>query len=292
MIKAISHPQMTTGKPEDECDASLHQLYQSLLGAVAYLAHTRVDICVFISNMQRHSHKSQIQHVLKLNKLLKWVQHHPNKLHFKRFSRAHTHLRVISDAAFKRENEEGYALRGALYVRIEGDDFGVQNACAHILDWTCRAQRHVARSTFAAELLSAADAVDQGILISHMMYEVQHGPLTAAAARQRRDHMGFVPMTLAVDAKSVYAAVTASFLKTPAEKSLLSQVQYIRELLDSFVLRSIIWADTRDMQADGLTKGAVDRQALHDLMECRSTWLQPCEVWQTKKIVPAGQGML
>ena len=92
-------------------------------------------------------------------------------------------------------------------------------------------------------------------------------------------------MSLVVDAKSVYAAVTASFLKTPAEKSLLSQVQYIRELLDGHVLQAIVWADTRDMEADGLTKGSVDRAALHMLMESKSQWLQPCEVWKTKKLL-------
>ena len=96
-----------------ECDASLHQLYQSLLGAVAYLAHTRVDICVFIRNLQRHSHKSHIQHVLKLNKLLKWVQHHPNKLHFKRFTRAQW------DARFRQQRVDkvGAKMRKPCFTR-------------------------------------------------------------------------------------------------------------------------------------------------------------------------------
>ena len=97
--------------------------------------------------------------------------------------------------------------------------------------------------------------------------------MTAAVARQHRESQGFLPMSLVVDAKSVYAVVTASFLNTPAEKSLLSQVQYIRELLDGHVLQAIVWADTRDMEADGLTQGSVDRAALHMLMESRSHWL-------------------
>ena len=118
-----------------------------------------------------------------------------------------------------------------------------------------------------------------------MLYEVAHGPMSAAAARQRRESQGLFPMSLVVDAKSVYAAVTASFLKTPADKSLLSQVQYIRELLDGHVLQAIVWADTRDMEADGLTKGSVGRGALHMLMKGKSQWLQTCEVRQTKKLL-------
>ena len=69
-----------------------------------------------------------------------------------------------------------------------------------------------------------------------------------------------------VDAKSVFAAVTATFIKQPAEKSLLCHVQYLRELLDKRVMQHLVWLDTRDMAADGLTKGAVARHALHQIM--------------------------
>ena len=72
---------------------------------------------------------------------------------------------------------------------------------------------------------------------------------------------GYSPISLYVDAKSVFAVVTATFAKTPAEKSLLCHVQYLRELLDKDVLQQIVWIDTRDMYADGLTKGAVQRTA-------------------------------
>ena len=74
-------------------------------------------------------------------------------------------------------------------------------------------------------------------------------------------------MALYVDAKSVYAACTATFIKTPAEKSLLTHVQFIRELLDHGVLRALLWIDTRDMYSDGLTKGAVERALLHKIMD-------------------------
>ena len=73
---------------------------------------------------------------------------------------------------------------------------------------------------------------------------------------------GFAPTVLYVDALSVYAAVTATFIKTPTEKSLLSHIQYLRELLDRKVLRAMSWIDTRDMLSDGLTKGSVARDLL------------------------------
>ena len=77
---------------------------------------------------------------------------------------------------------------------------------------------------------------------------------------------GYVPIALYLDAKSVYAATIATFVKQPSEKSLLCHVQYLRELLDKDVLRALFWIDTRDMGADGLTKGAVARVLLHMYM--------------------------
>ena len=82
-----------------------------------------------------------------------------------------------------------------------------------------------------------------------------------------RDTGGYaIPMTLQTDAMSVYAAVTATYIKNPAGKGLLSHVQFIRELLDTGVLKALLWIDTRDMSSDGLTKGSVDRMLLHQLM--------------------------
>ena len=115
-------------------------------------------------------------------------------------------------------------------MRCVGTDFRTKDVICHVLDWCCKAQRHVCRSTFAAELLGAGDAVDQAILVSHMIFEVECGVISASEARERKLMNGYTPMALYVDAKSVYAAVTATFLKTPAEKSLLSHVQFVREL--------------------------------------------------------------
>jgi len=88
---------------------------------------------------------------------------------------------------------------------------------------------------------------------------------------------------LYVDAMSVYAAVTATFIKTPAEKSLLCHIQFIRELLDRGVYQAMCWLDTRDMLADGLTKGCVDRSLLHLAMDGHFQFKHDVKVWTRKK---------
>ncbi len=86
-----------------------------------------------------------------------------------------------------------------------------------------------------------------------------------------------------IDALSVYASVTATFVKPPAGKSLFAHVQYLRELLDSKVLLGIVWVNTRDTHADGLTKGVVDRQALHLMMSGSTTLQHAVQAWRPLK---------
>ena len=87
------------------------------------------------------------------------------------------------------------------------------------MEYDCKGQRHVVRSTFAAELLSAGDTIDKGLLLAQHTHEMLKGPLSAATARQMQFDGGFcVPLVLHVDAMPAFAAVTVTFIKTPAEK--------------------------------------------------------------------------
>ena len=109
--------------------------------------------------------------------------------------------------------------------------------------------------------------------------------MTATEARSQRINDQFkIPQVLYIDAMSVFAAVTAVFVKTPAEKSRLCHVQFLRELLDHGVLAAIVWLDTRDMLSDGLTKGAVDRDALLKILEGYATFMHEPKVWHPKII--------
>ena len=106
--------------------------------------------------------------------------------------------------------------------------------------------------------------------------------MSRTRAREQRFQGGYIPMALYVDAKSIFAAITATFIKVPADKSLLIHVQYMREQLDLRVLQAIVWVDTRDMGSDGLTKGAVSRELLHQHMAGQVSLLHPLELWSAR----------
>ena len=68
------------------------------------------------------------------------------------------------------------------------------------------------------------------------------------------------------DCKSLFCVVRNEFIKTPTDKSTLHHAQWIRELVDVGSM-CFHWADTRDMLADGLTKGKVNRILLQAAMQ-------------------------
>lgn len=73
-------------------------------------------------------------------------------------------------------------------------------------------------------------------------------------------------MLLTTDAESVYKSLTSRDLKTPEEKTLLGQVRWIRELLQLGFIKAVQRCDTRDVTAEGHTKGIIDRDLLLDVM--------------------------
>ena len=71
-----------------------------------------------------------------------------------------------------------------------------------------------------------------------------------------------IKVTLTTDAESVYKSLTSRDMKVPTEKTLLGHVAWVRELVISGVVATIAWCDTRDMTADGHTKGSIPRELL------------------------------
>ena len=72
----------------------------------------------------------------------------------------------VSDSAFRKEDSEGLAMRGYIIgfmSCVGGDALG---GCLVPLEYLSRKQRHVVRSTFAAELFSLVDMLDHMLLIA------------------------------------------------------------------------------------------------------------------------------
>ena len=99
-------------------------------------------------------------------------------------------LCVHSDASFKREEETGHGMRGAVYMRMGRCRRTGEEVC-HLLHAVARSHKLVCRSSFGSELLAACGAADglQHFLLT--MHELVHGPADPSVARRLRDEGGY-----------------------------------------------------------------------------------------------------
>ena len=73
-LRLISHADLKHKPSDSECSKEVHELYRSLLGAVAFMYLTRADVLVFITACQRHGHAPKVIHVKRLNTIVRWIQ--------------------------------------------------------------------------------------------------------------------------------------------------------------------------------------------------------------------------
>ena len=66
-LRTIAHAELSSKKSDEAAGPELHSLYRSLLGVVAFLLLTRIDVAVFVSALQRWGHAPMIIHVKRLN---------------------------------------------------------------------------------------------------------------------------------------------------------------------------------------------------------------------------------
>ena len=217
---------------------------------------------MYVVALQRcQENNTTVAHVRDLNTIIRRLQTSPQKLSYGKLAPDTTFV-CVTDAAFKKEDDTGHALKGTLLLRVPAGKLAASSC--HVIDFQTKRIRFVTRSTFAAELFSVCDACDHSILLRQIAHEITHGPLSGEDARRLREGklQSSVLIDVVIDAMSVYAAITATHIKIPSEKSLLSHVQYVRELLDYRTIHSIYWQDTRDLVADALTKGSCSRDNL------------------------------
>jgi hypothetical protein len=166
---------------------------------------------------------------------------------------------------------KGYGIRGlCLLRRGVGRD---KKQVVHLLESVCKSHRLTIRSRFGADLLAAAHGMDDVYSTVITLAELKHGCFNASKLKSVRESGGLaLKVTLTTDAEGVYKSLTGYDLKAPAEKTLLGHIWWLRELIKIGVITAVQLCDTRDMTADGHTKGRVLRDGLLEVMQGRQTY--------------------
>ena len=260
-LKAVDMTAVDTSKPLTPLTELQHSDYLSLLGGLSWLSQTRLDVCIYVQALQRAAQKPTIGHLQRLNCVVKWVRRKPAFLHFCKLIGT-IKVAVISDAAFRREDVTGLAMRGCIIALAEAHP-SQPGGRIQIIDYYSRRQRRVVRSTFGAELNALVDGFETGKLLAFTMAELMDSSHTLASLRVLEEAGKFpVQIEAIVDCKSIYDALVPSDTKVPTEGSLIMILLQLKEALVCKVLSALWWVDTADMLSDGLNKGLVSRAAL------------------------------
>jgi len=179
-------------------------------------------------------------------------------------------LEVHSDAGFKKEvdqngHAEGKAAKGANYI-LRSSKLEKTNR-VHLLDWVVGMIKQVTRSTFTSETSAVIMAADRAMTIRTTLEEIHRGPIklsshTPTVLKARTDTPHAIKIVLVTDALNLLLALDTPHVKPPAEQSFLLNLLWLKNLLQERTVHSLSWCDTRDMSADGHTKGSISRELL------------------------------
>ena len=271
-LRLIPEEALRAADPESVLDEAYKGYFVSLLGGAAWCTQTRPDVCVYISALQRRLNEPRVCDVYDLNRAVKYMQVKPQKLVFRKFPEPH-YLLVISDSAYKGEDQDHLAIRSGIVAIAHGTGPKCGTNQLHLLEFVCKKQSRVSRSTFSAELYSALDLVGLAMNIQMAIHEVSHGNQRPARLLELLEGGRLQPpMVNVIDANSVFDAMVSKEVRSPSDSSMLIHILRYRELLRNGTISRTVWVDTRDMLADGLNKGTIDRTGLRRACE-EGVWL-------------------
>ena len=268
-LRPIVSPELTGAAPDAEATKTVADQFVSLRGALAYTTLTQVWIQVYVVALQRIQKPTNLD-VRRLNAVTRKLQREPQRLVYPAML-CDGHLDLHSDSGFRRltgegDEEKGYGMRGMNVMR-RGTRLDGNGKAVHLLDSICKSHRLQIRSSYGAEMLAAAHGIDDAYPTIVTMHELTSGVLTPEQLKGLREHGGLhIAVVLTIDAESVYKSLTSRDLKVPTEKTLLGHVSWLREMIGLGLISALQWCDTRDMTADGHTKGSIDRELLLQLM--------------------------
>ena len=124
------------------------------------------------------------------------------------------------------------------------------------------------RATFAAELFAVLDGIGAALKVTALYEEILTGPKSAATLAALQDDGKYtLEVHACTDARSVFDSVANPKAVKATEEHLLVHILKLKEFIKNGLVKGLWWVDTRDMVADGLTKGVLDRAAILALTE-------------------------
>ena len=193
-LKPVEHHSMASLKDDVNLTGLLFSCYLTLLGALAWLMQTRIDVAVYVAYLQRYCKQPTARHLRMMNRLLRFVHRSPKSLTYAQLPEPLS-LVMVGDSAFQAPSKEeeavdplvmrGYVLAFAHETPNRQGDGSTHQL--HLIEWSCGKQKHVCRGVWSSELHNQCDMVEMGTIISAFAEEVRHGPGSAESIKTMLD---------------------------------------------------------------------------------------------------------
>ena len=272
-IKPLEAKHLERHSDETDLQKLKYSVFRTVLGALSWLAQTRYDVAVYVAAMQRVANTPTVGHVRKLAKVVRWVRRKRVSIKYRRL-RWPLRVLVVTDSAFRKEDQSGLAMRGAM-IGVAEKNQDTPGGGFHLLEVFARKQRRVTRSTYGAELLALSDGIEFAKLMAIAFDElvVPNATLTELIEREEKG-LWKIQVEAVTDARSVRESVMNADYKVPKEDSLILTLLQLREAVVAGRVSKLWWCETSDMISDGLTKGAVSRNGIVQVCVTGSWQLQ------------------
>ena len=129
-----------------------------------WVVSTQAEVAIFVGALRMVAKIQKIIDMKGLNTVLRFLKKHAIETLFKKLS-GPLKMVAVSDSAFKRQDESPRACRGSMTLLCSDTPLKL-GVDVHVLDFECKKQKRVTRSTYGAELHGLADSMEATRLIA------------------------------------------------------------------------------------------------------------------------------
>ena len=200
---------------------------------------------------------------------------------------SHSKLVCIGDSSLG--NSSKYSQGGYLIFICNDSDSAILHGPVTLISWKSAKSKRVATSSMAAETLLMTSMCEEALYLQAWIEELRH-PMMTVHELINADPMEMIPVDTCTDCMDLYGVLIKPAAPSPTNRNLTLYLAQLRADRETRHVRNVIWLDTRDMLANGMTKlnatGTVDSKDLAEVL-ATGRW-RPSFKWMHNGIPQAG----
>ena len=254
----------TRSNKEMKAPPLLVTAYRALVSGVAWVGVTSPQALASASLLQSYLPEPTFENLAMANTNLAQLKATYVPLTYKKIPLPH---RLLDIADSSLANVARYSQGGFLVLLVHDSQEALCDDFV-LLDFKSSKSKRVATSSMHAEALSCLSSIESSTFLQSFLLELSLPNLTAIELLSPELHDPMLKIVQVTDCNDLYEVLTVAAQPSLTNKHLGLYVAAIREFVQCGRISALVWADTRDMIANGMTKlndnGEVPLEGLND----------------------------